>query len=79
MVAKTFVRQDRFAVRPAHFDNACHFGVTLNRLGLSTSQAGKVALDMHAAKICASVLQGAEQIQRWHRRRILAMWAHSVC
>ena len=73
-----FSRQGLFAVRPAHFDKACRFGVTLNWLGLSNSQAGKVTLDFCAANACASVLQGAERIQRWHRRRILAMWARSA-
>ena len=51
--------------------------VASETLGLNILQAGKVALDFCAANACASVLQGAERIQRWYRRRILAMWANT--
>jgi len=37
---------------------------------------GKVALDFCVADACARVLQSAERTQRWHRRRILAIWAN---
>lgn len=45
--------------------------VTLHEL-----QSGKGARSVRGGSACMQVVESAERLQRWHRRRLLSVWKH---